>query len=201
MEKKLTPRDLKSNEKKKRIYKAAMSLFKKYGYAQVTMKMIAAESGMSEGSIFHYYGEKAGILDYVIHVQEELNPILAEARECSADAKETVCKYLCKELEVYEELGRDLTSVVIHRVSANMIPPNGELHEIMKVIQPALTDYIKENMECGHLYSRYTPYEVAYIITSQGAGLAGIWCNFGENYSLVENGKRAFEILIDSVFD
>lgn len=201
MEKKLTPRDIKSEEKKKRIYKAAMGLFAKYGYAQVTMKMIAAESGMSEGSIFHFFGEKAGILDYVIHVQDELSHILADARQTEDDPKDVMRHYLYKELELYEKLGRDLTSVVIHRSGNNRFPTSGNLPDLTKVIQPELTEYINENMESGRLRSCYSPYEVAYIITSQGAGLTGIWCQFGENYSLLENGKRAFDILLNALFD
>lgn len=200
MEKKLTPRDIKSDEKKKRIYKAAMSLFAQYGYNQVSMKMIAAESGMSEGSIFHFFGEKAGILDYKIHIQDELLPILAEARETDEEPKHAIYRYLCKELEVYEALGRDLTSVVLHRNGANRFSNSGELSELTKLIQPALTEYIRENMESGRLHSCCTADEAAFIITAQGSGLTNIWCNFGENYSLYERGKKSFEILIDSLF-
>lgn len=201
MEKKLTPRDIKSEEKKKRIYKAAMGLFAKYGYAQVTMKMIAAESGMSEGSIFHFFGEKAGILDYVIHVQDELSYILNEARAAEDSPKEVIRRYLYKELELYEALGRDLTSVVIHRSGKNRFPTSGQLPELVGLIQPELTEYICDNVANGKLLCRCSPHEAAYIITAQGAGLTGIWCQFGENYSLLENGKKAFDILIDTLFE
>lgn len=202
MEKKLTTRDIKSKEKKEKIFKSAMKLFAQYGYEQVTTKMISAESDMSEGSIFHFFGEKAGILDYLLaNNEEELMPTLSSAESSEAEPKKVIFDYLCKELEIFNGLGRDLVSVAIRRPGAYKSPASGELPLLMKSIQPSLTEYIKSCMESGRLKSRYSPYEAAYLLTAQGSGLTSIWSNFGENYSLTESGTEAFRILIDCLFE
>ena len=57
-----TPREIASAKKKDLIFKTAISLFKKYGYDKVTIKDISKASGISEGSIYNFFGSKADIL-------------------------------------------------------------------------------------------------------------------------------------------
>lgn len=202
MEKRLTNRDIESIRKKKKIYNAAMKLFQTYGYEQVTMKMISAESEMSEGSIYHYFGEKAGILDYVIvESQEEPISILIDGANNNKSPKEVILAYLCKELDLYENLGRDLVAIATKRTRGTTSSHAETVSDLMEIIQPALTAYIGNYLENGKLSCSCSADEAAYILTAQGSGLTNIWCSYGEHYSLRELGENAFRILIDSLFD
>jgi len=52
------PRAEKTEETKKHIYNVGRDLLRKYGYNNVTIKMIADESGVSIGSFYHFFGSK-----------------------------------------------------------------------------------------------------------------------------------------------
>lgn len=51
---KLTPRDIESQSKRKKIAQAALELFKLYGYENTTIADISKACGMSSGSIYHF---------------------------------------------------------------------------------------------------------------------------------------------------
>lgn len=202
MEKKLTNRDIESIRKKKKIYTAAMELFQTYGYEQVTMKMISAVSEMSEGSIYHYFREKAGILEYVkVEFEDEMSSILTSEKNVERDPKDVIFAYLSKELELYESLGRELVSIVTKRTKKSSVAAVNTLSELMDIIQPALTEYIQNCLDRGKLHTAYSATEIAYVLTAHGAGLTSIWCNYGERYSLRNSGETTFRILIDSLFE
>lgn len=200
MEKILTKRDIESIKKKKKIYDTAMTLFKKYGYENVTMKTISKESGFSEGSIYHYYGEKAGILAHVMEEsQAELNTLFPTEENETNNPKEIIYTYLCKELEIYEDLGRDLVRIIINLNQQSV--ECSSVADLMVVIQPGLTNYIKNCMEKGVLKSQYSADELSFLLTSEGSGLTNIWALYGGKFSLVKVGTRNFKILMDRLFE
>ena len=55
-----------ASEKKEAILNAALHLFAVKGYAGTSTKELAQESGVTEGLIFYYYGDKSKLLQQVI---------------------------------------------------------------------------------------------------------------------------------------
>jgi AcrR family transcriptional regulator len=53
-----TPRQERAQETRRRIVDVALDLFRQHGYDGTTMRMIAAEAGVSLGSAYYYFGSK-----------------------------------------------------------------------------------------------------------------------------------------------
>ena len=62
--KKRTKRDIESERKRKKIYEEGIKLFRTYGYDNTTLEDIRQASGMSRGSIYHFFSKKRDILYY-----------------------------------------------------------------------------------------------------------------------------------------
>ena len=62
MNKKPTRQSKLSEQKRELIYNTALKLMRENGYTNTTLQDISRESGLSVGSIYHYFGKKAGIM-------------------------------------------------------------------------------------------------------------------------------------------
>ena len=71
------------------ILEAARQCFEEHGYAATTIELIGARSGASNGSIYHHFGSKDGILAalYIGAVASYQEEFLALLREHAGDAE------------------------------------------------------------------------------------------------------------------
>ena len=198
----LTKRDLASLRKKRIVFQAAMGLFREYGYQQVTMKMIAKESGISEGSIYHFFGEKAGILTMLItEIQDMISHHIALTDENLRDPGKALLNYLYAQAEEYEKLGRELAAVYCMNAQKPKPRPHKrgqDLKSTIHFIDPDLVAFIQEAMNRGTLQVPTTAEEFAFTLTSLGSGLTTIWITFGEGYSLAEEAYKVFGATINA---
>lgn len=106
-EKKPTKRTLQAAETKKKLLKAAFSLFAEYGYDNVTVENITTRAGVSKGTFYSHFDTKEGVLAEHFRQVEELYVQTYEKmpKKCSAGEKvvrlvDTVCKFCEKECGV-----------------------------------------------------------------------------------------------------
>jgi len=59
------PRTRSPEDKRRRILEAARGLFQEQGYGDTTTARIAEAAGVSEGTLFHHFGSKRGVLSAV----------------------------------------------------------------------------------------------------------------------------------------
>jgi AcrR family transcriptional regulator len=70
----------KSEETRARILEAALSLFRKRGFASATMRDIAKEAGVALGAAYYYFASKdAIVMAFYERAQEDLSPRLEQA--------------------------------------------------------------------------------------------------------------------------
>lgn len=62
---------IQGQQTKQRIFEAAVDLFSKSGYSEVTTRDIAAAAGITEGAIYRHYAGKAVILDDILDKYQE----------------------------------------------------------------------------------------------------------------------------------
>lgn len=60
-----------TEEKKQLIINAAMEEFTKKGYADASTNVITRQAGISKGALFHYFGNKQKLYDYLMHYTAE----------------------------------------------------------------------------------------------------------------------------------
>lgn len=195
-----TKRDIESQKKKEAIFHAALELFEKYGYDNVTMKMIAKASGMSEGSIYHFFGEKAGILPMLTQViQENICPLIEPTEAHLKDPYHTILEYLTAQAGEYEKLGRDLISVYLltpHKLREVRYGNGVDLISTIDEIEPDLLKYIRIAMEKGFLDVPCSAEDLTFTLVSLGAGLTSIWINNGKGYSFSETSRTVFSSVL-----
>lgn len=198
----LTKRDIASQQKKRTIFQSAMGLFREYGYHQVTMKMIAKESGISEGSIYHFFGEKAGILSMLItEIQNIICHHIALTEENLNSPGKALLNYLYAQAQEYENLGRDLAGIFCmysQKPLPHPIDRGQDLKSTIRFIDPVLTGFIQAAMDRGSLKAQVTAEELAFTLTTLGSGLTSIWVIYGEGYSLADEAYRVFQATIQA---
>ena len=64
-----TPRSVRTQDTKDKIYKAATSILKKKGYAYLSVSNICAEAGVSNGTFFYHFKTKEELLTYYTYDQ------------------------------------------------------------------------------------------------------------------------------------
>lgn len=60
-------------EKQRRIRNAAMREFGRYGYQKTSAEQIAKAAQISKGMLFHYFGSKLGLFEYLVQYTEALS--------------------------------------------------------------------------------------------------------------------------------
>lgn len=191
-----TKREIESQKKKETIFQAAMELFKEYGYDNVTMKMIAKASGMSEGSIYHFFGEKAGILPMLTQsIQKNIKYLIEPTDEHLNDPLRTMLEYLTAQSQEYEKLGRELTGVYCStplKLHGQRYGNGSSILSTVAGIEPDLLGFIQTAIDRGSMTISIPAEELAFSLICTGSGLVSTWVYHGEGYSLVEASRIIF---------
>jgi len=197
----LTPRDIASAQKKEHIFRVSMELFQKYGYSKVTMKMISRESGISEGSIYNFFGEKAGILSMLTEqLQQRLYPLIEPTEDNLKNPVETVYRYMMAQSDEYEKLGKDIGDVYLSNSGKHFsfqLTQCTDFISTVKIMSPDLVRFLQIAIEENRIECAIDYVEFAYILAGQGSGMLHSWIAFGGNHSLHDTTKRVFRDVID----
>jgi AcrR family transcriptional regulator len=127
------------SERRDAILDAARACFEEHGYAATTIELIAARSAASNGSIYHHFGSKDGILaalygDAVTSYQDEL---LALLRSHDTDAEGGIRGAVEHHLAWVEANPRETRTLFEHRQTLERA---GRADELRARNQPALRE-------------------------------------------------------------
>lgn len=117
------PKIIKNLDKK--IYKNALSLFSTRGYDQVTMRLVAEETGVAVGTLYNYYTNKKNL--FISVFKEYLNQIselLHEIIENKGDLKDCITTLYDKIMEINGFSEEIIKSTIINK--------NDEIINILK---------------------------------------------------------------------
>lgn len=90
-----------AEDTRRKIYDAAMDLFREKGFEQTTMRDIAAKAGVALGGTYYYYSSKdAIVLAFYSEMQETSNPLVREALAGQKKLKDRIRCILVKRLEL-----------------------------------------------------------------------------------------------------
>ena len=95
-----TPR---AEDTRRKIYEAAMELFREKGFEQTTMRDIAAKAGVALGGAYYYYSSKdAIVLAFYAEMQEASNQPVLEALASHKKLQQRIRCVVDKRLELLE---------------------------------------------------------------------------------------------------
>ena len=92
-----------AEDTRRKIYEAAMELFREKGFEETTMRDIAAKAGVALGGAYYYFSSKdAIVLAFYAEMQETSNAVVLEALGEHRKLKERIRCVLEKRLELLE---------------------------------------------------------------------------------------------------
>ena len=92
-----------AEDTRRKIYEAAMELFREKGFEETTMRDIAAKAGVALGGAYYYFSSKdAIVLAFYAEMQETSNAVVLEALGGHKKLKERIRCVLEKRLELLE---------------------------------------------------------------------------------------------------
>lgn len=175
-----TKRDMDSEQKKKRIYEAAIALFREHGYEKTTMTDICEAVQMSRGSVYHFFSRKS---DLLLHFFEDTKAAAVNSARISEEnldnPAQTISGLLIALALGYESIGYDLT------VCMQNISGDGSVGRDSGIIS-GMARYIKAAQNRGSFAVSIDCVEVAHLIHTASVGCLRKWIMDGGKYPLAD---------------
>jgi AcrR family transcriptional regulator len=133
------------------ILEAARACFEEHGYAATTIELIAARSGASNGSIYHHFGAKDGILaalytSALASYQEELLGLLGEHAD---DAEGGIRGAVVHHLAWVEAHPHETRTLFEHRQTLERTPRAGDLQRLNHAALAEVRTWLVRHVEAG----------------------------------------------------
>lgn len=187
---KLTPRDIESQSKRKKIAQAALELFKLYGYENTTIADISKACGMSSGSIYHFFGSKEGLLSTIggdtITAFTDVEISREHWEEKLDTPVETITTLVLEAVHQWETIGADL----VLRMRGFFV--DAYCDDVSLTVSPSykpyvsLIEFLEACQQRGTVDAGPSATYIASFLNSICHGLLLEWCHFQGRYSLHE---------------
>jgi AcrR family transcriptional regulator len=139
--------------RREQILEAARACFAEQGYAATTIEQIAARSGASNGSIYHHFGAKDGILAalYTSALASYQQELLALLRSRAGDAEGGIREAVLHHLAWVEAHPDETRTLFEHRQALERTPRAGELRDQNRPVLAEVRDWMVRHVEAGAL--------------------------------------------------
>lgn len=198
-EKKATSRELNAMITREKIFKAALNLFSKYGFNNVTVDDITNSVRLSKGTFYIYFPSKENIL--------------VEQFKMIDEQYERTYKNLDKQLHAIDQLRAIIDTMseyvqntcgvsVIQVVYINQISPskktiilNNQERSLYKILKLIITEGIKNDQ----IRNDIDTFVITKYITREMRGLIYDWCMSDGSFDLIEEGRSFFHFVLTSL--
>lgn len=184
-----TKKDFQSEQSRAAILNATMDLISKHGFSGTTVDKVAAQAGLSKGSIFWHFNNKENLFRAVIDtIRSALFEGLQKGMRDDLTAREKIILLLDNYAELIEtDCSRciDLTVLIIEMVETNPLLAE-ELRDLFAELSETLTFLLEEGKNtaeiAGSLDSKMTAYAVV-------GNLQGLTVQYYLNRDKLEYGR------------
>lgn len=179
-QKKMTKRDIESARKRKLIYEEAFKLFREYGYENTTLEDIREATGMSRGSIYHFFSKKIDILYrfFAEMTEEAVTALTIDEKNLKAPA-DALLKYTVAIARAYESLGYDLACHI-----QNIYQDTTDDVIASRAYLAGMREFIDAAKEYGTFNTDIDTNEAAHCIHIAAAGVFRKWILEEGSFSL-----------------
>lgn len=191
-----TPRQIASQEKKKRIFDVSLELFQKFGYDAVTISDISEKSGMTKGSIYNFFGSKSGILANLSEqIRESTYEMIQPSEAHLADPKATILAYFMEQGQFFEQLGWELTQeyyLTSHPSQSERVGATRSNESVIASFSPDLIAFIEEVQNAGRCQKKDSAEAITASLLILCNGLVCTWSLSRGRFRLLETAEAAF---------
>jgi len=139
-----------AEDTRRKIYEAAMELFREKGFEQATMRDIAAKAGVALGGAYYYFSSKdAIVLAFYREMQESSNELVLEALAGRTKLKDRIRCVLEKRLELLAPNRKFCAALFRH--APDGADPLSPFSEETKPIREGAIEHMRIAIEGGEL--------------------------------------------------
>ena len=195
MKKELTPRKRQAIEMRAKIQSAALTLFNREGFENVSVEEIAQTVGCSVGNIYHYFKSKDELAIQVTQMVDEAYTTLEEEyladRETSG--REKLLDFVGRSLEISAS-DEMLYKAFIHGLR---YPEQAVLQKNDKrVYYRLLRELVDLCQEEGSIHSSYDPDCLVEDLVVLHRGTLFEWRIYQEGFDIAKQGRRMADALL-----
>ena len=193
----LSKQQLKSQETKAKIFRAAKHILQKKGYEQLSIKNICEEAGVSNGSFYHHFKTKDDLLSYYIEEQPRINPNLLDMPADADEAKQAIIYVYLNYVHYCQKLG-------VEFMANYYTPKNQSLNPLIWSERPypivTVSDYLRKAIDAGVVSPSVELNDIATDIRMIVIGNVFEWCLKDGKTDFEGNMKRSLQVYLDGIF-
>ncbi len=193
----LSRQQLKSQETKAKIFRAAKHILQKKGYEQLSIKNICEEAGVSNGSFYHHFKTKDDLLSYYIEEQPGINPDLLDMPATPDEARQAIIYVYLNYVHYCQNLG-------VEFMANYYTPKNQSLNPLIWTKRPypivTVSDYLRKAIVAGVVSPAASLEDIATDIRMIVIGNVFEWCLKGGETNFEGNMRRSLEIYLNGLF-
>lgn len=193
----LSRQQLKSQETKAKIFRAAKHILQKKGYEELSIKNICEEAGVSNGSFYHHFKTKDDLLSYYIEEQPNINPDLLDLPANVCEAKAAIVYVYLNYVHYCQELG-------VEFIANYYTPKNQSLNPLIRTERPypivTVHNYLEKCMKAGIVSSNLSLEDITTDIRMIVIGNVFEWCLKNGESDFEENMKRSLKTYLNGAF-
>lgn len=181
MVKELTKKQQEIQQKKELIFRTSIELFKTHGYDNVSIKDICTATGVSTGSLYNMFENKAAILYQFKELFEHNCYDTLRLNLNPENGIQTIISYVMAILETFDYIGKDIT-LKLH-LSHNLLFP--QVSEGSKLLE----QYIAELKDKNIISTTLSATECVDMIDTIIYGYVYHWSLYNGEYDLLGKAK------------
>ena len=151
-------RAVSTHERREAILDAALSLFAEFGVEGTSMKMLAQRAGISTGLTYHYFKNKAELLDQVF---ESRGPVFPDLLSRHHESVDVVLPDFCREFGTSVRKNLDVVWLFYKEYRSSKAVASG-VRKRREACLGSLADYLRARQEAGEVR------EVTPLVASRG---------------------------------
>ncbi|MGG0333570.1 TetR/AcrR family transcriptional regulator [Priestia aryabhattai] len=189
-------RGLQKEETKKRIQKAAISLFQQQGYQKTTVSQITHEAGVAKGTFFNYFKTKEEVLHYLgINFTNRISYKLEQLLQTEESTAAIVKQLFLLLAQSNEEANPHLIRSWFYIAITNSSFQQSEILQIEKM-RAHFTKVFQTGQDRGELIVDIPAEEMASIAILNFFGTLLYWCiNQPDSIALQERIDKSVTLL------
>ncbi|MFP3664010.1 TetR/AcrR family transcriptional regulator [Priestia aryabhattai] len=189
-------RGLQKEETKKRIQKAAISLFQQQGYQKTTVSQITHEAGVAKGTFFNYFKTKEEVLHYLgINFTNRISYKLEQLLQTEESTAAIVKQLFLLLAQSNEEANPHLIRSWFYIAITNSSFQQSEILQIEKM-RAHFTKVFQTGQDRGELIVDIPAEEMASIAILNFFGTLLYWCiNQPDSVALQERIDKSVTLL------
>jgi AcrR family transcriptional regulator len=187
-------RSRRSAELRERLFRAALTLFAKKGFAETTVEDITNAADVGKGTFFNYFPSKDHILLAFGEMQlSKLQSAVEEARRSSMPMPDFL-RSLGERMTEEPTRNPDIIRALLLAYISSNTPVREAMLDLQKRVLALHSEMIALGQERGEIRADLPPLEIAQVFRQSIFGTLLIWSLYGDG-SLLSRMDSAFDVL------